>query len=51
MLLVLQRPRHRHRHLLLLRAVLEIFCPRQNAGGRKNRLDLGNQAGAGGLDF
>jgi AhpD family alkylhydroperoxidase len=48
---ILQRPRHCHRHLLLLRPKLEILRPRQNAGGRENFPDLGNQINAAGLDF
>ena len=46
MLLIRQRPRDRHRHLLLLRAELEIFRARQNSRGRKDFLDLFHQVNA-----
>jgi len=48
---ILQRPRHGHGHLLLLRAELEILRPRQNARRRKDFRNLGNQIGAGRLNF
>jgi hypothetical protein len=48
---ILQRPRHGHGHLLLLRAELEILRPRQNARRRKDFFNLGNQIGAGRLNF
>jgi len=50
-LAVLQRPGHRHRHLLLLRAKLEILRLRQNTRRRKNFFNLRDQIGAGGLMF
>ena len=43
--LILQRPRHRHGHLLLLRAELEIARLGKDAVGRKNLLHLRDQIG------
>ena len=43
MFAVLQRPRHGHGHLLLLRAKFKILRPRQKSRRRKNFFDLGNQ--------
>jgi hypothetical protein len=53
MLLILQRPRHSHGHLLLLRAELEVACLGKNSAGRKNLLHLRDQIGVrpGGLLF
>ena len=42
-----QRARHRHRHALLLGAVLEIARFREHAGGGKHLLDLIDQIGHG----
>src|SRR5450759_3496336 len=53
MFLLFERSRHGPRHLLLLRAVLEVLGLRQDAVRRKKMLHLGHQvaAGAGGLGF
>ncbi len=45
--MVLQRPRHRHGHLLLLRAVFKILRARQQAVRRENLLHLRDEIRSG----
>src|SRR5260221_4002830 len=48
---VLQRPRHGHGHLLLLRAILEVRRFGKNSSGREDFLDLGDEVRTGGGGF